>query len=274
MTTQFFNHLNGKIAYDKVGSGPLVICAPSLGDVRGEYRFLSPYLVAAGYCVVTLDLRGLGESSAQWEDYSVAGVGSDMVALIRHLNRGPAILVGTSMAAGAAVWAAAEAPECVAGLVLIGPFVRGETSARNALLYRVLFARPWGVASWQWYYASLYPTHKPADFEGYKTALGKNLKERGRLEALQQMMRASKAASAERVAGVHAPALVIMGSKDPDFPKPEEEAQWVAGAVKGRYVMIDGAGHYPHAEMPAVTAPLIVDFLQTLRTPEGVQHGA
>ena len=271
MTTQYLTHQSGRLAYDDAGSGPLVLCAPSMGDVRAEYRFLTPLLVAAGYHVVTMDLRGLGESSTQWADYSVAGIGSDMLALLSHLDSERAVIVGASMAAGAAVWTAAEAPERVAGLVLIGPFVRGETSATNALLYSLLFNRLWGVPAWKWYYSTLYPTHKPADFAAYTAALAANLKEPGRLEALQAMMRASKAASAERVGGVMAPTLVVMGSKDPDFPNPEAEAQWVADAVQGRYTMIDGAGHYPHAEMPEATAPLIVNFLQAQQS---VQHVA
>lgn len=271
MTTQYLTHQSGRIAYDDTGSGPLVLCAPSMGDVRAEYRFLTPVLVDAGFRVVTLDLRGLGESSTQWNDFSVAGIGSDMLALIRHLDSGLAVIVGASMAAGAAVWAAAEAPELIAGLVLIGPFVRGETSATNALLYSLLFNRLWGVQAWKWYYSTLYPTHKPADFAAYTAALAANLKEPGRLEALQAMMRASKAASAERVGGVIAPALVVMGSKDPDFPNPEAEAQWVADAAHGRYTMIEGVGHYPHAERPEATAPLIVSFLQTQ---QAVQHVA
>lgn len=270
MTTQYMTHQSGRIAYDVAGAGPLVLCAPSMGDVRAEYRFLTPLLVAAGYRVVTMDLRGLGESSTQWDDFSVAGVGSDMLALIRHLDSGAAVIVGTSMAAGAAVWAAAEAPELVTGLVLIGPFVRGETSTTNALLYSLLFNRLWGVRAWRWYYSTLYPSRKPADFAAYITALEANLKEPGRLEALQAMMRASKAASAERVGGVMAPTLVVMGSKDPDFPDPKAEAQWVADAVRGRYVMVDGAGHYPHAEMPEVTTPLIVNFLQAQQTVQRV----
>lgn len=265
MTTQYMTHQSGRIAYDVAGAGPLVLCAPSMGDVRAEYRFLTPLLVAAGYRVVTMDLRGLGESSTQWADYSVAGIGSDMLALLRHLDSGPAVIVGTSMAAGAAVWAAAEAPDLVAGLVLIGPFVRGETSATNALLYSLLFNRLWGVQAWQWYYSTLYPTHKPADFAAYSAALGVNLKEPGRLAALQAMMRASKAAAAERVGKVSAQALILMGSRDPDFAKPEEEARWVANAIGGRYVMVEGAGHYPHAEMPEVTAPLITEFLRAVQ---------
>src|SRR5579863_8507915 len=114
----------GRLAYDVAGAGPLVVCAPGMGDLRAEYRALAPQLVAAGYRVATLDVRGHGESSVGWPDYSVGAIGADMLALARALDTRPAILIGTSMAGGAAVWAAAEAPEAVAGLVLIDPFVR------------------------------------------------------------------------------------------------------------------------------------------------------
>jgi pimeloyl-ACP methyl ester carboxylesterase len=273
MNTQYLTHQSGRIAYDEQGSGPLIICAPSVGDVRAEYRFLTPYLLAAGYRVVTVDLRGMGESSVGWNDYSVASVGRDLVALIEHLGEERALIIGTSLAAGAAIWAAAEAPARMSGMVLIGPAVHGEVNLGNALFYRALFMRPWGVKVWQWFYATLYPTRKPADFASYSAALGVNLKERGRIESVLAMALASKRASEERLSLAKSPALVVMGSKDPDFPKPEEEAKWVANAVGGRYVMIDGAGHYPHAEMPEVTAPLIIDFLQTATT-GAYHHGA
>ncbi|MBK8049989.1 MAG: alpha/beta hydrolase [Anaerolineales bacterium] len=262
MSTKFLERQNGRIAYDDAGNGPLVLCAPSMGDVRAEYRFLTPHLVNAGYRMVTMDLRGLGESSTEWSDFSVAGVGSDMVALLRHLNAGPAVIVGTSMAAGAAVWAAAEAPELVSRLVLIGPFVRGESSTTNRLLYSLLFAKPWGAAAWLKYYGSLYPTQKPADYTAYAAALRSNLGEPGRFAALQAMLVASKAASEARLSQVKAPALVLMGTKDPDFKAPETEARWVAAQLRADYRMIEDAGHYPHAEMPDVVAPPLLAFLK------------
>jgi pimeloyl-ACP methyl ester carboxylesterase len=268
MTTQFLHHQSGRIAYDDVGGGPLVICVPSMGDVRAEYRFLAPTLVAAGYRVVTMDVRGHGESSTAWDDFSVAGVGSDIVALARSLQAGPAVIVGESMAAGAAVWAAAEAPDCVAGLVLIGPFVRGETTAMNRLLYTALFSRPWGPAAWQWFYKTLYPARKPADFTAYIAALRKNLAEPGRMEALQKMLAASKGASEQRLGRVQVPVMVLMGSKDPDFKDPAAEAQFVADSLHGSLHMIEGAGHYPQAEMPEATAPHILAFLATLQPME------
>ncbi len=180
MQTQFFNHDGGTLAYDDHGTGPLVICVPSMGDVRGEYRLLAPHLLNAGYRVVTLDVRGHGESGVKWDDFSVGAVGSDILALIRHLNVGPAIVVGDSMAAGAAIWAAAEAPDAVAALVLLGPVVRGRPAAwQRNLLFPLLFARPWGPAMWKRFYATLYPSQKPADFAEYSAALAANLSPAG-----------------------------------------------------------------------------------------------
>lgn len=264
MATKFLHHKNGQIAYEVTGEGQLVVCVPSLGDVRGEYRFLVPQLVKAGYRVATMDVRGHGETSTQWDDFSVAGVGEDILALIRELNAGPAVIVGTSMGGGAAIWSAVEAPELIRGMIMIDPFVDGDGNRLLVALLSIMFARPWGPSMWMKYYSSLYPARKPADFPQYSSALHENLKQRGRLEAVVQMLRASKRASGERMPKVTQPALVLMGSKDPDFKNPVAEARRVAEAVRGSYRIIENAGHYPHAEMPEVTAPLILDFMQSL----------
>jgi pimeloyl-ACP methyl ester carboxylesterase len=264
MATKYLVQENGKIAYDVVGEGQLVICVPSLGDLRSEYRFLVPFLVKAGYRVATMDVRGHGDTSNEWNDYSVAGVGKDIIALIRELNAGPVVVVGDSMGAGAAIWAAAEAPDLIRGLILVDPFVDGDGNRFLQLLFSMIFARPWGPSMWLKYYASLYPTRKPADFPAYSAALHTNLKEHGRFEATKKMLFASKQASGERISKVNKPTLVLMGSKDPDFKNPEGEAKRLAEALRGRYAMIENAGHYPHAEMPEVAGPLILNFIQSL----------
>ena len=264
MNTQFLNRDGGRVAYDVTGVGPLVICVPSMGDLRAEYRFLAPELARSGYQVATIDQRGIGETSASWPDHSVAGVGSDIVALARHLNAGPAVVVGDSSGGGAAVWAAAEAPDVIAGIVLVDAFVRDFPSVKNTLLslaYPLLFAGPWGAGLWVSYYGSLYPTRQPADFGGYKAALLANLRQPGRLAALRRQILASKSESAARLGRVQVPALVLFGTRDPDFPDPAAEARWIAGQIGGEVQMIEGAGHYPHAEMPAEVAARILPFL-------------
>jgi pimeloyl-ACP methyl ester carboxylesterase len=148
--------------------------------------------------------------------------------------------------------------------------VRGDGNFFLETLFSLMFARPWGPAMWVKYYSSLYPSRKPADFPAYSAALLGNLKEPGRLESLMKMLRASKRASEERVPRVNSPTLVLMGSKDPDFKNPESEAKWVAEHLNGTYIMIENAGHYPHAEMPEVTGPLVLNFIESL--PEARQE--
>jgi pimeloyl-ACP methyl ester carboxylesterase len=272
MSTQYLTVSAGTLAYDDQGTGPLVLCVPGMGDLRAEYRFLAPRLVDAGYRVVTMDIRGHGETSANWPDYTVAATGSDMLALIKHLNAGPALIIGTSMAAAAAVWAAVETPELVAGIVLIGPFVRVMAPAwQSRLLANIVAAPLWGVAFWGWYYARLYPTARPADFADYLSKLKRNLKEPGHLHALRAMLSDTKAASDARLSQVQVPVHILMGTRDPDFKHPEQEVQLLVERLHATAQMIEGAGHYPHAEMPEQAVASILSFFQTIK--ERVSHG-
>jgi pimeloyl-ACP methyl ester carboxylesterase len=62
---------------------------------------------------------------------------------------------------------------------------------------------------------------------------------------------------------VTAPSLVVMGSKDPDFPDPAAEAHLTAERLTGPagVLLVDGAGHYPHTEQPAAVSPAVLAFL-------------
>jgi pimeloyl-ACP methyl ester carboxylesterase len=220
---------------------------------------LTPLLVKSGYRVVAIDDRGHGDSSTTFTDVSAAAVGSDVVALIDKLAAGRAIIIGNSMAGASAVWAAAERPDLVRGLVLVAPFVRDIPAGflQTAML-KLAMLRPWGHSAWGSYYKSLYVTNKPSDLDDYTQALVASLKQSGRLEALRGMLWASKAPCEKRIPEVKAPALVIMGSRDPDFQDPTAEARHVAEALHGEFVMADGAGHYPHSEQPQLVADAVV----------------
>jgi pimeloyl-ACP methyl ester carboxylesterase len=266
--TRWLERDEGRLAYSVDGAGPLVVCVPGLGDLREEYRFLTPALVSSGFEVAMLDLRGHGESSTGWSAYSADAIGDDVLALLRELDAGPAIVVGTSMAAGAAVWAAAEDPGSVSGVVLIGPFVRdvGSRALQRVLqaVFRVLLARPWGVRFWMRYWASLFPARKPHDFDSYAARLRANLSEPARFAALRAMMLGpSRRPIDMRLNRVEQPALVVMGTRDRDFRNPAAEAELVAARVGGQVELIEGAGHYPHVEFPAETARTVVEFARS-----------
>jgi len=270
-STQFLKMPGGQIAYDDSGgTGPLVICVPGLGDMRQQYRFLAPRLVAAGFRVVTMDLPGHGESSVDWPEYSPALVGADIVAMIRHLGVSKAFIIGNSMAGGSAVWAAAEIPDNVAGIVMIDPFTRViPTSSALLAFLKVAMLRPWGPSFWSMYYGSLYKTAPPADLDSYRAALVANLKQPGRIEATKALIFASQAPCEERIPKVHSPVLVVMGTRDSDFDDPAAEADWVATHLHGKKLMVDGAGHYPHVEYPDTVAGAVVGFMKEAQNQDG-----
>jgi pimeloyl-ACP methyl ester carboxylesterase len=213
---------------------------------------------------VTADLRGHGDSSVPWPVYDVPSVGEDVLALLAHLEAGPVHAIGTSFSPSALVWAAAQKPEAFRSLVLINPFVRdAKPNPLVQMVFWLMMNNPWRVRTWGMYYDSLYPTRKPGDYPAYRAGLLENLHQPGRFQAAKELAMSSRQPSAQALKQVKAPVLVVMGARDPDFPDPAAEGQWIAGQTGGRLEMVDGSGHYPQAEMPEQTTPLILDFLKS-----------
>ena len=256
----------GTLAYEQQGEGPLVILMPGLGDLRQSYRFMAPKLAEAGYTAVSMDLRGHGDTSVPWPEYTTEAVAQDLLQLIDHLAKGPAIVVGNSFSAGVAVWTATERPEVISGIAIIGPFVRDhahEISLIQKVGMKVLFNGPWKVRSWLWFHSTLFTDEKPADHEQYRARLRANLSEPHRFDALKSMMNRSDAKVEVRLAQITQPTLIIMGTLDPDYVDPEEEARWIADQLSGEVALIEDAGHYPQAEKPTETTEALLRFLRS-----------
>ncbi|MFD0684676.1 alpha/beta fold hydrolase [Actinomadura fibrosa] len=262
--TRYLDLPDGRLAYDDEGAGPLVVCLPSMLDLRSQFRFLRPLLLKAGYRVVTVDQRGMGDSDAAWPEYGSTPLGRDLVALLRHLDAGPALVYGCSNGAAAGVWAAAEAPELIGGLVLSAPFVRDGEAGFAQRLTMALFRVP-GLA--RPLYLGYYPKWEPkppADFAEHKALLAASLKRPGRSKVIAEYMSMSHAEAEARLDRVTAPALVIMGTADVDWPDPAAEAAWVAGRLDAEVVLLEGAGHHPHVEFPERIAEAVERFQRSL----------
>jgi len=260
--TEYLSRPGGRIAYDVAGSGPLVVLVPGMGDLRATFRFLAPALREAGNRVAAVDLRGHGESDTTFASYGDVETADDIAALITEFG-GPAIVVGNSMGAGAAVIVAAEHPDLVAGLVLVGPFVRNpHVSAPQKILMRAAMARPWAAAMWSMYLPKLYAGKRPADFDSYRKAVVANLRRPGYAAAFSRTTRTSHAPAEAKLGDVKAPTLIVMGDKDPDFPDPQAEATWIAQALHADVVMVPEAGHYPQSQQAEITTDAIVGLLR------------
>lgn len=265
-TTQYLDRPTGRLAYELSGDpeGPLVVMSPGMGDLRSTYAGLAARLAAEGARVVVADLRGHGESSTGWDEYGVGAVADDLLALL-HAHGGRGVLVGNSYSGSAAVVAAAREPATVSALVLLGAYVRdGDASAvQKALfaLFRFRFpGRPlWTALAWPSFFK-----RKPENFVARKAELAANLKRPHGYDALAWITANGTHRHTTPLLGqVTSPALVIMGSKDPDFPDPAAEARFTADSLgaPAEVRMVEGVGHYPQTEAVDEVAAAVAAFV-------------
>jgi len=122
-----------ELAYDVVGSGPgadVVLIHSALADRRmwaGQLPALTPR-----HRVLSLDLRGFGESDLPAGEFSLS---ADVADLMAAVGMTPAVVIGSSMGGGVAIDFALDHPEGLAGLVLVGAGIRG--AKPSDLLQRV-----------------------------------------------------------------------------------------------------------------------------------------
>ncbi|MEV5827619.1 alpha/beta hydrolase [Spirillospora sp. NPDC052242] len=272
--TEYLAVDGGTIAYEVAGSGPLIVLAHGMGDSRAAYRAMIPALVAAGHRVAAVDLRGCGESSVDWPDWSRTAIAGDLLAVIRHLG-GPAVLVGHSVSGGAATIAAARAPELVTAVVELAPFTRKQSVRLGDLrvkrfrrgMLRLLGTGALGsLPLWRSYLDVAYPGTKPDDWDERLRRIDALMREPGRMKAMQRMGRSAPTDAGAHLGDVRSPVLVVMGTLDPDWADPRAEGAAIVDALPsglGRLEMIEGAGHYPHDQFPDRTASLVLDFLRS-----------
>jgi pimeloyl-ACP methyl ester carboxylesterase len=260
------------IAYDVGGEGPLVVLAHGIGDSRHSYRFLAPALAAAGYRAVNVDVRGCGDSSLGWDGYSRTDIAGDLLAVVGHFG-GPAVLIGHSISGGAATIAAATKPDLINGVIELAPFTRKQSIDLGGLVrakrYRAGYPQMAQVIirgslpSWKKYLDLAMPV-KPADWDDELTRIEAKLSEPGRMKVLQTMAKSNPGDAGAQLANVACPVLIIEGSADPDWADPRAEGERIIADLPqglGELAVIEGAGHYLHAQTPDEVLALALPFL-------------
>ena len=109
-----------------------------------------------------------------------------------------------------------------------------------------------------------YPA-KPADYDAYMAALAAKLREPGRMAEFMKTGKSKPAEPSAQLPEVRCPALIVMGTLDPDFADPRAEGDAIVAAMPagiGTVAVVSGGGHYMHAQSPDEVAALIIPFLK------------
>lgn len=224
--------------------------------------------LAPRYRVIAPDARGHGRSANATEPFRHT---DDLAALLRHLDTGPAVLVGLSMGGSLAVDTALEHPELVSALVVSG--------CGTSEPY---FTDPWTTRAMADWYAAMAAGDLETSVERF-TLLGAGPhRELSDLDPdvvrrLTRMTRGTLSKHTpdepnlmlpvhdtwERAASITVPLLAINGALDsPDHLGMAERL--VRTVPHGRSTLVEASAHYPNLERPEQFNAVLLDFLDSL----------
>ncbi len=209
---------------------------------------------------VRVDLRGHGLSDAPPGDYALTTLASDVLLVLDRLGVAEAVFVGVSIGGQVALQVALDAPERVAGLVLLDTAARiGDRAgweARRAEVRAEGLAASADLVVGRWFAPA---SPDPLAFRGYRNLLLRT-PEAGYLGACAALRDADLR---DRTAEIARPALVLCGADDAATP-PALVRGLAEALPDARYVEIAGAGHLPCLDRPDEVAGHVAAFLRHL----------
>jgi len=273
----------GRFHVAEAGEGPLVLLLHGFPQFWWAWRHQLPWLAAAGYHAVAMDLRGYGASDKPPRGYDTPTLAADVAGVVRGLGYGRAAVVGHDWGG----WIAWSMPG-------LQPRVTGAVA--SLAMGHPLAMRHGGRHQWRAlgqlarFQLPIHPERFLGDHDGVVTVLrawsadGAPDPEACRRYARAMQLpfvahtsveyyrwavrslarRDGRRFAAAVRAPVTVPVLQIHGARDP-WVLPETAAAsraWARGPA--RYEIVAGAGHLLPEEAPERVTALLVDWLDAL----------
>jgi 3-oxoadipate enol-lactonase len=257
-----FIRANGIVLHHQVlgqVDAPALVFNNSLGSDFRIWQEVAPTF-ADRFRVVLYDKRGHGLSDAPSRPYTMDDHTDDLLALLDHLKVESAALVGLSVGGMIAQRAAVRAPERVKALVLCCTAAKIGTPELWA--DRISAVESSGIEPiaenvlQRWFTPEFRETRKD-EVSGWRNMLVR-MPAHGYAGTCAAIRDADLTADAGRIA---VPTLCVAG--DQDGSTPADLVRGTANLIPGaRFELIEGSGHIPCIEKPAVLTQLIEKHLQ------------
>jgi pimeloyl-ACP methyl ester carboxylesterase len=252
------------VGFQGAGSGPLLVLLHGITSTSEVWRDVMPRL-AERYTVVAPDMIGHGRSAKPRGDYSLGAYAAGVRDLLAVLGFERGTVVGHSLGGGIAMQFSYLFPEYVERMALISsgglgrevhPLLRAATLPGSEWVLPLL-AREWSVNAGEAVRSVAGRLGLEAGPDLAEFARGyASLVEDGARDAFLQTMRSVIGPDGQRVSALdrlyladQLPTLIVWGSNDPVIPV-EHGRNAHKILAQGRYVEIEGSGHWPMLDAP------------------------
>jgi 3-oxoadipate enol-lactonase len=257
-----------RLYFDLVGpeSAPTVCFAHALSSDSGIWAEQVPPLLAEGWRVLRLDMRGHGGSDPVPGDYTMRGLSGDVLAVLDRLGLGTIHFIGLSIGGMIGQTLAIEHGDRLASLMLCDTApaaIPGGTElwdARFAAMDAAGSVEPLADATMARWFTDAFRLRHPGRWQQIRDTVAHT--------SLAGYRGGGLAINSfdvlERLPSVRTPTLVVWGDSDPGTPPAGNRT--IADLIPGaRREEIADARHVPNVEYPETFNRLMIDWLSSNR---------
>lgn len=259
---------SGVVNYDIRGAGPaaLLFNHTSSSNLSWSERFLES--LAEEFTVVTADYRGTGLSSPASEQFSLADLAADGVAVLEAEGIAEALVVGASMGGAVAQELALHFPDRVSALVLLGTFAGNRQLVPPDSSVIKLFERALVIKSKIERWRHALPANFSQSYLRDNENLALELELKGFRYTTEDTFRwhgqaVSQFEAYDRLPAISVPCLVMHGTADPVIPFRNGEIL-AERLTNAELIALEGVGHLVAVEKPLETADRIRRFARKI----------
>jgi 3-oxoadipate enol-lactonase len=257
-----------RIAYDLAGpdDGPVVCLTHSLASDSGMWAEQLPPLLASGYRVLRLDMRGHGGSGPVGGDYTMSQLADDVAASLDFLGIARVQFVGLSIGGmlGQA-FALAHGQRLISAMLCdtapqTPPGAQGAWAPRIAAVKKANSLAPLADPTMERWFTDAFKPRNPGRWKQIHATIA-GTTPAGYLGCAAAILDFD---FVPKLASVRIPTLVVCGANDEGTPPAGNQriAELIPG---GRYEEISNARHFPNVERPDAFNRILLPWLDAHR---------
>jgi len=257
-----------RIYYDLMGaeSGPVVCFAHSLASDSGMWAEQMQPLLAAGFRVLRLDMRGHGGSDAVAGDYAMEQLAGDIAAALETLHVRQVHYIGLSIGGMIGQAFALGHAARIKSVMLCDTMPQTPAGAKELWAPRIEAVRkanslvPLAESTMERWFTAAFKPRNPERWQQIRDTVAATPPQ-GFLGCAAAILNFDFTA---RLSSIRLPTLVACGAEDPGTPPAGNKriAELIPGA---RYEEIAAARHFPNVEQAEVFNRIMMTWLSAQR---------